>query len=48
MYAAIRQVRAKPGTADQLAERIEGRGAYRQRRVRISWDITWFTRPTTR
>ena len=24
MYAAIRQVRAKPGTADQLAERIKG------------------------
>ena len=24
MYAAIRQVKAKPGTADQLAERIKG------------------------
>ncbi len=24
MYAAIRQVKAKPGTADQLAEQIKG------------------------
>ncbi len=24
MYAAIRQVKAKPGTADELAERIKG------------------------
>ena len=40
MYAAIRQFKAKPGSADALAERIKDAISDHQRAFRASWAIT--------
>ena len=47
MYAAIRQFKAKPGSADALAEKIKEAISIISD-VSASWAIMWSMRRTTR
>jgi len=48
MYAAIRQGKAKTGTAEELARRIKEVPFRSSVMSKVSWPITWSMRRTTR